>query len=321
MKRILSVLLVCGMLCAALLSVTGCSEQLPYEKVYDMISNCDVDAVGGSVNILKTDFAIKNWIKENATDAKSMRGIEESFSKYIEEMTDEQKKTFGLKCQAILDAEWKLDATSEDEVDHVKAWGVDVQTYDEDNLAGINEFFSVLDGQLTKAQLKPATVDNYSPTQLNAEAETNFDRAYFLDIISSIAQTPIGTSETAHQRDIDTASLMDFVVENAKAKDEEVQAGVEECYRLLSVTDRLCFDWNFTAVLKNVSNYKDYPEGLAELGISVNLNKFSDKKLDKLVNIISSVSGVNYTVIDPALAELQALQAEQAAAAEAESAA
>ena len=166
-KKILSLILACGLICSALFVVTGCSDNksdsgdssgtpTKYQEIFDHIKDCDVESSGSSQRILETNFYIKNWIKDNpgvVSESNLVSGSDagSELSKYIEKFNDDEKAKFGTKCQAIVDAELKLGSTFNRT--RSESWGADVQQYSDNNIANFNAFFESLQDALSTANI------------------------------------------------------------------------------------------------------------------------------------------------------------------------
>lgn len=304
-KKILSLILAGGLICSALLTATGCSDNKSggssskkseagtYQDIFDEIKNCDVDSSGSSMRILQVDFDIKDWAKNHAelvsgSDAISDAGSE--FSKYVQDLKDKEKTEFGIKCQAVIDADFKLAAMYE--FDHAQAWGIEVQEYSDADIDHVGSFLDALEEVLVSEEIKPSTkYYDIDP----GEDEAAFDKALFLELISSMAGIETATAGSSYELNRDTADFMQLVIDNAKCSEKDVKAGVKECYEMLSPSDKLTFDWNFTGVLSAVDELLENPTMITDMGISVAVDDFKKEDLNKLVKIISEVSGVTYT--------------------------
>ncbi len=302
MKKILSLILACGLICSALFVVTGCSDNksdsgdssgtpTKYQEIFDHIKDCDVESSGSSQRILETNFYIKNWIKDNpgvVSESNLVSGSDagSELSKYIEKFNDDEKAKFGTKCQAIVDAELKLGSTFNRT--RSESWGADVQQYSDNNIANFNAFFESLQDALSTENIKPSAEYPY------LEQEGEFDEATFLDIIFSISNIETATAGSSYQLDLDTADFMQFVIDNADCSEDEIKSDVKKCYDMLGPSNKLAFDWNFPEVIINTDNLIAEPTIINDIGKSVLIDSFSKDKLNKLANIISEVSGVSY---------------------------
>lgn len=305
MKNVLSLILVCGLICSALLVITGCSNSDDggssrnagkYQEVFDKINDCDVRSIGSSKKILQTDFYIRNWIKDNAalvSESNLVSGSDagSELSKYVAKLDDDEKAEFGVKCQAVVDAELKLASTFD--YNRAEAWGADVKEYSDANISSCNAFFEALGDALSAENIKPAA--EYPYIEDPSEEEGAFDEATFLELISSMSNIETAVAGSSYQLNLDTADFMQFVIDNAKCSEDGVKAGVEKCYNMLSPSNKLTFDWNFSDVLSNIDELLAEPTTITDMGKSVAINDFSKDKLNKLVSVISNVSGVPYT--------------------------
>lgn len=309
MKKMVSLLLACGLICSTLFAVTGCSDSKSgkkssgdtsskYYEIFDQINNCDVESAGSSMKILQTDFYVKNWLKDNADAIKegstvSSSDADSELSKYISHMKDDEKAEFGVKCQAVVDADLKLLPIFYS--DRAKAWGADVKEYNDTEVGICNMFFETLQDALSTEGIKPSADYPYiTPTE---EMENNeaFDETTFLDLIYSMSGLESGSAGSTYQLNLDTADFMQFVIDNAKFSESDMKTGIENCYSLLGPSEKLTFDWNFIDVIENIDELKDNPTLITDMGISVAVDKFAKTDLDKLVKVMSEVSGVSYT--------------------------
>lgn len=308
MKKIVSLILAGGLICSALFAVTGCSDNNSdnpsskgnggkYQEVFDAITDCDVESSGASMKILQTNFYIKNWVKEHGesvsgSDAVSDTGSE--LSNYISQMSDKEKTEFGIKCQAVVDAELKIDSTLE--FDHAKSWGADVQNYSMSDISNCGNLCEAIQDALSAENIKPsAEYPSIEPTDDMSEKKDVFDEATFLELIYSMASLETATAGSSYQLSLDTGDFMQFVIDNSQCSEKDMKTGVEKCYNMLTPGEKLTFDWNFSNVLENIDVLIAEPTLITDMGISVAIDDFSNKDLNKLVNVISDVSGVSYT--------------------------
>lgn len=306
MKKIVSLILACGLICSALLAVTGCSDSKSggkssgdgsskYHEIFDKISECDVDSSGSSMRILQTDFYIKNWLKDNADSGTTVSSSDAGtdLSKYISGMKADEKTTFGVKCQAVIDADLKLMSVYSSA--HAKAWGADVQEYSDTDIGVCSTFFETLEEALTTEDIKPATEYPFIDPTDDMEKTDVFDESTFLAIIQSMAGLETGTAGSSYQLNLDTADFMQFVIDNAKCSEDAMKTGVQHCYDMLSPSEKLIFDWNFPDVLDAVDELLADPTMITDMGKSVAVDDYEKKNMDKLVKAISEVTGVSYT--------------------------
>lgn len=308
-----SLILACGLICSVMLAVTGCSgdgssggkssgkDGSKYQVIFDKINACDVDSSGSSAKILQTDFEIKNWLKDNAADLSgttvSSSDAGDDLTKYLSGMNDKEKTAFGVKCQAVVDADLKLMAIFD--TARAKAWGADVKEYDETDMALCSAFFESLQEGLTAEDIVPAAEYRFIDPTDDMEKSNVFDETTFFELISSISKLESGTAGSSYQTNLDTADFMQFVVDNAKCSEDTLKAGVEKCYGMLTPGEKLTFDWNLSVVLDAVDELLEDPTMITDMGKSVAVDEFTKKdakkKLDTLVKVISGVSGVSYT--------------------------
>lgn len=314
MKKIVSLILACGLICSVMLVVTGCSDDgssggkssakadsSKYQVIFDKINECDVESSGSSARILQTDFEIKNWLKDNAADLSgttvSSSDAGDDLTKYLSGMKDKEKAAFGVKCQAVVDADLKLMASFESA--HAKAWGADVKEYSESDIGLCNVFFESLQEGLIAEDIVPTAEYRFIDPTDDMEKSNVFDETTFFELISSISKLESGTAGSSYQTNLDTADFMQFVVDNAKCKEDTLKAGVEKCYGMLTPSEKLTFDWNLTGVLDAVDDLLEDPTLITDMGKSVAVDEFTKKdakkKLNTLVKVISGVSGVSYT--------------------------
>lgn len=296
-----------GLLCSALLGTVGCSDSglggsdeqiinggIKYEEVFDTIKEMDVESTGSSMRILQTDYYVKNWLKDNTAivSTSDVTDVGAELARYISGMSDEEKAAFGEKCQAVIDADIKI-GSSYMEPEHLTAWGVEPKEYDEKDVKICYTFMNAFTVGIENENIKPAV--NFPFIEMDDEDLDNkevFDRATFLDLISSMSRIEFGSAGSTYSMDLDTADFMQFVIDNKSAKD--TKDGVQACYSLLSPSNKLTFDWYFPDIIENVDTLTTDPEIITAMGKSVAVDKFKKKDLNKLVKVISEVTGVSY---------------------------
>ena len=302
-KKMLCMLLTGAMLCTMVLGASGCSDKgtggsddpivgggIKYQEIFDTIKDMDVVSSGSSMRILQTDYFVKDWLKDNASivSTSDVTDVAAELSRYVADMTDDEKASFGEKCQAIVDAEVKVGSYGDTE--RLTAWGIESKQYEEKDIQICFAFTNALTDGLESENIKPAV--NFPFIDAEEPSATVFDRATFLDLIFSMSRIEFATAGSTYSMDLDTADFMQFVIDNKGAKD--TKEGVEACYAMLSPSNKLTFDWYFPTIIENVDTLVADPEIITDMGKSVAIEKFKKKDLNKLVKVISEVSGVSY---------------------------
>ena len=303
LKKMLCMILAGGLLCTVMLGASGCGDKgtggsddpivgggIKYQEIFDAIKDMDVSSSGSSKRILQTDYVIKDWLKDNTSivSTSDVTDVGAELARYVAEMTDDEKAAFGEKCQAIVDAEEKVGSYPDSE--RMKAWGIEDKQYEDKDIGICFAFTNALAEGLESENIKPAV--NFPFIEAEEPSATVFDRATFLDLIFSMSRIEFAAAGSTYSMDLDTADFMQFVIDNKGAKD--TKEGVEACYAMLSPSNKLTFDWYFPTIIENVDTLAADPDIITAMGKSVTVDKFKKKDLNKLVKIISEVSGVSY---------------------------